>query len=141
MKTSLAICLFVVSTATILCGYTLRHEDETDIKGVWIRTGDKLRIEVAEENSDHLYSFIVADGEKKFPCDVSSLPIYKNIVKVGKNLWRCDFLVVTMGSCSTDYEEGIIQITQRGTMEITCPGFAKKIYTKVKPRYEGKAQL
>jgi hypothetical protein len=41
-----------------------------------------------------------------------------------------------MGSCTTDYEEGIIQLMKNGDMEITCPGFEKKIYTKLRPRYE-----
>ncbi len=42
-----------------------------------------------------------------------------------------------MKSCHTDYEEGIIQIVASGDMEITCPGYEKKIYVKSNPRYEG----
>jgi len=113
--------------------------DNTDaLKGIWIRRSDHLRIKVTEANTTQLQSFIIADGDEKFPCDVSELPIYKNIVQVGKNLWTCDFLVVTMKSCHTDYEEGIIQIVKNGDMEITCPGYEKKIYVKSNPRYEGK---
>ena len=136
MKNSTIILSSVMLSMILLSGFTFKHDKETDIKGVWIRVNDKLRIEVSEENKDILHSFIIAEGNEKFPCDVNGLPIYKNIVKAGRNLWRCDFLVVTLGSCSTEYEEGIIQITKQGIMQITCPGFEKKIYTKAKPRYE-----
>jgi hypothetical protein len=101
-----------------------------------MRKGDKLLIEITKENEDQLYSHIVAEGIEKFPCDVASLPIYKNIMQRKENLWTCDFLVVTMGSCSTDYEEGIIRIVKSGDLEITCPGFDKKYYSRLKPRYD-----
>jgi hypothetical protein len=111
---------------------------ETDeLHGTWVRIADKLRIEISkQQQGDQLESYIVAEGREKFPCEVSHLPIYKNIHKVGRSLWRCEFLVVTLGSCHTEYEEGIIQVKD-DVMTITCPGFDKKIYTKVKPRYEG----
>ena len=109
-----------------------------NLTGTWIRKSDHLRIKIVEANSTQLESFIIEEGDDTFPCEVSQLPIYKNIVKVGKNLWTCDFLVVTMGSCSTDYEEGVIQILKSGEMEITCPGYEKKIYSKSNPRYDVK---
>jgi hypothetical protein len=109
--------------------------DYDDIKGTWVRKDDKLAIIIKQENGQ-LFSNIVNEGTEKFPCDVSAYHIYKNIVKIKDNLWRCDFLVVTIGSCATDYEEGMIQMNNQGDIEITCPGFSKKYYTKLKPRYE-----
>jgi hypothetical protein len=120
----------------MLSAFAPVSDEASDITGTWIRKTDHLRIKISERNSSLFESFIVAEGEEKFPCDVSKLPIYKNIVKVGRNLWTCDFLVVTMGSCATDYEEGIIQIVKNGDLEITCPGYEKKIYSKSNPRYD-----
>jgi hypothetical protein len=135
MKTRKTFSALLFTCVVVLCSFS--PTDTPDIKGVWIRVADNLRIEVKEEGRERLHSFIIAEGTEKFPCDVNALPIYRNIVKVGKNLWTCDFLVVTMGSCTTEYEEGIIQITKHGEMEITCPGYAKKVYAKARPRYEG----
>jgi hypothetical protein len=109
---------------------------EEDLQGMWVRVTDELRIKVSEESSTSLQSFIVEEGAEAFPCEVSSIPIYKNIHRVSTNLWRCEFLVVTLGSCATDYEEGIIRINKDDQMEITCPGFEKRIYSRMKPRYE-----
>lgn len=125
-------------TFIVLTAFTPSVDNTKSIEGIWIRRSDHLRIKVSEVNTAQLESFIIAEGDEKFPCNVSDLPIYKNIVKVGRNLWTCDFLVVTMGSCHTDYEEGIIQVVANGDMEITCPGYEKKIYAKSNPRYEGK---
>jgi hypothetical protein len=125
------------STLAVICFlFPAFTPKETDLSGVWVRKSDELRIKVSEESSEKLHSFIIENGVEDFPCDVSTLPIYKNIVKVGKNLWSCDFLVVTMGSCKTDYEQGMIRLTSNEEMEITCPGFDKKIYYKLRPRYE-----
>jgi hypothetical protein len=136
MKRPFILCL--VSASILLFGNSERPaKEETGIVGIWVRVNDQLRIEVKEETKDQLHSFIVGEGTEKFPCDVSGLPIYKNIVKAGKNLWRCQFLVVTMGSCSTTYDEGMIKLTADEKMEITCPGFSKKVYWKGNPRYEG----
>ena len=132
-KLAVIFFLFVALTA-----FAPLDDHTSDLQGIWIRRSDHLRIKVSEVNTTQLQSFIIAEGDEKFPCAVSNLPIYKNIVKVGQNLWTCDFLVVTMGSCHTDYEEGVIQILKNGDMEITCPGYDKKIYTKSNPRYEGK---
>jgi hypothetical protein len=123
--------LFVNSSFMLMSG------NDSELTGVWVRKSDNLRIQVTEQDASHYTSFIVAEGKEDFPCDVAALPIYKNIIKLRHNLWTCDFLVVTMGSCATDYEEGIIQITKNGEMEITCPGYEKKLYSKAKPRYEG----
>lgn len=132
MKTFIATALILSG----LFGFTPEN-DNSHIVGVWTRTSDQLRIEIKEESSDILSSFIIAEGNHEFPCDVSALPIYKKINKVGKNLWRCEFIVVTIKTCSTDYEEGIIQLINNDRLEITCPGFDKRIYTRSKPRYEG----
>lgn len=109
---------------------------EPEIIGTWVRKSDNLRINISPQNEHTFQSFITAEGDEKFPCKVSQMPIYKNIIKAGRNLWYCDFLVVTMGNCATDYESGIIQLMKNGELEITCPGFEKKIYTKAKPRLE-----
>jgi hypothetical protein len=128
---------FLFTASILLSGFTILPDtDETEILGVWIRKGDHLMIQVEQENQVQLSSHIVEEGSEKFPCKVSHLPIYKNITRISGRLWKCDFLVVTMGSCTTDYEEGIIQIMKNGDMEITCPGFEKKVYTKLRPRYE-----
>lgn len=116
-------------------GFT-SFENNEELVGVWVRKSDHLRIRVESQQPETLYSFIVEEGYEKFPCDVSALPIYKNIKKVGRNLWQCDFLVVTMGSCDTDYEAGMIRLTKEGDIEITCPGFDKKYYSKLKPRLD-----
>jgi hypothetical protein len=115
---------------------SFRETTDPEIVGTWVRKSDNLRIKVSSQDEFTMQSFIVAEGDDKFPCDVSDMPIYKNIIKAGRNLWYCDFLVVTMGSCATTYESGIIQLTKLGELEITCPGFDKKIYSKVKPRLE-----
>jgi hypothetical protein len=138
MKRSVISALLFVMVI-FLSGFTTvnyRGEEESEIIGVWVRTSDKLMIQVSNENDTQLHSFIVKEGNEKFPCEVTHLPIYKDIVKISKKLWRCNFLVVTMGSCATNYEEGIIQILKNGDMEITCVGFEKKVYTKLKPRYD-----
>lgn len=135
MNRIILFCLFI--TGTILSGFTtLPGKDETEMLGVWIRKSDHLMIQMEQENQSQLSSRILEEGTEKFPCDVSHLPIYKNITRIKGSLWKCDFLVVTIRSCATDYEEGIIQLMKNGDMEITCPGFGKKIYTKLKPRYE-----
>jgi hypothetical protein len=119
----------------ILCSFGNPEDDQ--LTGVWVRVTDHLRIQMrVDDESQKLQSFIIAEGDEKFPCSVNDLPIYKNVSKIGRNLWQCDFLVVTIGSCKTDYEEGIIQLTSEGKMMITCPGFAKKVYTRLRPRYE-----
>src|SRR5690348_10502203 len=116
MKTYIVTALIL---SGLLCGFTSEN-DNSNIVGVWTRTSDQLRIEIKEETSDQLSSFIIAEGNQEFPCNVSALPIYKKINKVGKNLWRCEF-IVTIKTCSTDYEEGIIQLINNDRIEITCP--------------------
>jgi hypothetical protein len=136
MKIQNVFLMLLVISTMVLSGFG-SVDTGSDLEGTWSRVSDQLRIHVSAVNdADKQESFIVADGNQKFPCEVAHLPIYKNIVKVGRSLWRCDFLVVTMGSCKTEYEEGIIQLTNEGKMIITCPGFEKKTYTRVRPRYE-----
>jgi hypothetical protein len=136
MKNTSFFSFALVAIFTVFSGFVSLPGDKSELEGIWIRKSDNLRISVTEENKAHFTSYIVAEGKEEFPCDVTALPIYKNIVKLRNNLWTCDFLVVTMGSCATDYEEGIIRINENSDMEITCPGFGKKIYSKSKPRYE-----
>lgn len=101
------------------------------IEGTWIRTGDNLMVSI-----DNGKATILKEGDEKFPCDVSDLLIYKDIQKVKDNLWKCNFLVVTMGTCQTNYESGEIFINRDDQLVIICPGFESKIYAKVKPRYK-----
>ena len=129
--------LFVVLMPVLLSFEAPKLSDDVVLTGTWVRKSDNLRIQVSEQGDrPGLYSFIVAEGIEKFPCEVSDLPIYKNISKKGRNLWTCDFLVVTMGSCATEYEEGIVRLTREGNMEIICPGFDTKYYEKLRPRLE-----
>jgi hypothetical protein len=127
--------LSLLVLVTVISGFTPVDTND-ELVGVWVRRSDHLRIRVEPQRSETLYSFIVEEGTEKFPCDVDALPIYKNITKTGRNLWSCDFLVVTMGSCSTEYESGVIRLTKEGDIEITCPGFEKKYYSKLKPRLD-----
>jgi hypothetical protein len=136
MKHMIHLPALIFTSLGLLCGLSFDYASENDLKGSWVRTDDKLRIEVKAQDQNSMYSFITAEGNEKFPCEVSTLPIYKNITPSGKNSWRCDFLVVAIERCTTAYEEGHIHITKKGEMEIICPGFAKKTYTRVKPRYE-----
>jgi hypothetical protein len=136
MKNSSLILVCLLAGLFSLSSFNLADGPTNVLEGVWIRKTDHLRIRINEVNDQTLESFILAEGDEKFPCDVTALPIYKNIMKVGRNLWTCDFLVVTMRNCSTDYEEGIIQVLKNGDLEITCPGYEKKIYSKSNPRYD-----
>ena len=109
-----------------------RTVDSADsVEGTWIRNGDNLKVAI-----DHGNASIIDDGNSKFPCDVSAQLIYKDIRKVKDNHWTCDFLVVTMGSCATNYESGEIFIDRAGHLVVICPGFTSKVYTKIKPRYD-----
>jgi len=105
--------------------------EEKSIEGTWVRKGDNLKIEIADD-----HALIVAEGNEKFPCEVSDLFIYKDIRQVKHNQWSCRFLVVTMGSCRTEYQEGELFISKTGELVIICPGFASKVYSKARPRYE-----
>lgn len=134
-RTSLLVFTLLIA-AFVLSSF--REDAEPQITGTWVRKSDNLRIKIDAQDEHKLQSFITAEGDEKFPCEVSNMPIYKNIIKAGRNLWYCDFLVVTIGSCATTYESGIIQLMKTGDLEITCPGFDKKIYTKAKPRLEKK---
>jgi hypothetical protein len=137
MKRFLIVLLVSISFAAGLSAFTSGISDgNNDLRGAWVRVGDRLRIEVKDGTDERMQSFITLEGNEDFPCDVSDLAIYRDIHKVGKNLWRCEFLVVTIGSCSTDYEEGIIRLTESNRMEITCPGYDKRIYERSIPRYE-----
>jgi len=131
--------LVLYSLLIISIFFMAAHSPELNdpgIQGEWVRKSDNLRINIVLEKDNQLTSFIIAEGDKKFPCNVSGLPIYKTITKTKENHWTCDFLVVTIGVCSTDYEEGEIRVTKSGDLEVICPGFSKKIYKRVKkPRY------
>lgn len=130
------IIIFLIALSVLVESAFAFVGGHSTIQGTWIRKSDHLMIKIVpEKNLDLLNSFIVEEGDEKFPCEVSKFPIYKNIVQVKPNHWTCEFLVVTMGSCSTDYEQGEIHITKTGDMEVICPGFDKKVYEKLKPRY------
>ncbi|HEY9048522.1 MAG TPA: hypothetical protein VIN08_21595 [Ohtaekwangia sp.] len=116
-----------IAIASLIMGFDNKPES---LEGTWIRKGDNLKIEIDNEHAS-----IVQEGNKKFPCDIADLYIYKDIQKVKDNLWKCNFLVVTMGSCNTNYEAGEMFIDREGSLVIICPGFASKVYTKAKPRY------
>ena len=106
-------------------------EPEKSIEGTWIRKGDNLMVTI-----DNGKASIINEGKEKFPCDVSDLLIYKDIRQVESNRWTCNFLVVTMGTCNTEYQAGELFISKQDELVIICPGFASKVYSKVKPRYK-----
>lgn len=135
-RISILVLFFLPMTLGLISFKSIKSVSETDLHGAWVRVGDRLRIEVKDSDGDRMQSFITLEGNEEFPCDVTSLAIYKDIHRIGKNLWRCEFLVVTMGSCSIDYEEGMIRLTADNRMEITCPGYDKRIYERSIPRYE-----
>jgi hypothetical protein len=120
-------CLLLVSMSLFM-GFTA--DQPKSIEGTWVRKGDNLKIQIGNGRAS-----IIEEGNEKFPCDVSDLFIYKDIRQEKTNLWTCNFLVVTMGSCNTNYETGEIFIDKDGELVIICPGFASKVYAKVKPRY------
>jgi len=130
MKRNFAWCVLIAGIAAVLMSYKTIDPRES-IEGTWIRKDDNLKIRIDKENA-----LIIEEGNEKFPCDVSSMRIYKDIRQVKHNLWTCNFLVVTMGSCSTNYEAGEIFIDKAGELVIICPGFESKVYLKSKPRYE-----
>ena len=136
MKLNASFLALSVIVLLTLCSTSLVRHEDSELEGNWVRTTDHLRMAVIEQDQSVLYSFITEDGDEKFPCNVKELPIYKNISRAGSNLWLCDFLVVTIGDCSTHYEEGSIRINKNDEMEINCPGFGRKVYSKVRPRYE-----
>jgi hypothetical protein len=125
----LIITLFSVITL-VLTGF----KEEATLIGIWTRKEDGLVIEVKGSGESNYIAYIVQEGAEKFPCDIGRQPIYKNIIK--KNaFWTCDFLVVEIGRCSSEYMEGTVRITKKGEMEVNCPGFGKKYYVKKSARY------
>lgn len=83
-------------------------------------------------------SDIVREGVEEFPCDVNRLAIYKNIQHIRGSIWSCRYLVVTMGTCVTEYEDGIIKIVDENQIDVHCGSFGKKSYRKLQPRYDSK---
>ena len=118
----------LIGVSSLLVAFT--PDQPKSIEGTWVRKGDNLKIQITNDRAS-----IIEEGNEKFPCEVSDLFIYKDIRQTKANLWTCNFLVVTMGSCNTNYESGEIFIDKDGELVIICPGFASKVYAKVKPRY------
>jgi hypothetical protein len=135
MKNHLLVSITLIGCIVLFTGFKISSDDHP-LEGEWIRTTDNLRIRVTAVDDKMFISYIIKEGKDEFPCEVSAFPIYRNIVAINNKRWKCDFLVVTMGSCATDYEEGSVQINKTGELEINCPGFGKKIYRKLRPRYE-----
>ena len=104
---------------------------EESIEGTWTRKTDHLKIEIQKGQAQ-----IVKEGEEVFPCDVATLSIYKEIKQIKRNHWECKFLVVTMGTCYTEYQSGELFINKNGELVVICPGFESKVYLKARPRHE-----
>ena len=68
MKTLAGIFLVFVT----LTAFAPIKDSPNVLEGVWIRRSDHLRIKVSEVNTTQLESFIIAEGDEKFPCDVHS---------------------------------------------------------------------
>jgi type IV secretory pathway ATPase VirB11/archaellum biosynthesis ATPase len=114
----------------VLMSYNSVNRDKS-VDGTWIRKSDNLMVKIDNERAS-----ILKEGDEKFPCDISSFSIYKDIRKVKDNLWTCKFLVVTMGSCNTEYEAGEMFINKEGELVIICGAFGSKVYSKMNPRYD-----
>lgn len=129
---SLSIILFAASA------YTAKDVlKKADISGFWIREKDNLQINISTKDvdSDVSLSYIIREGNEEFPCDIESQPIYKNIIQRTDSLWTCDFLVVTINDCSSEYYyTGKIILTDKGQLEVLCPGFKTMYYKKKNPR-------
>src|SRR5882724_10908799 len=89
---------FYLVVAMALSGF----KEEPALIGIWTRKEDGLVIEVKEFNESTYVAYIVKEGFEKFPCDIGGQPIYKNILKKSA-FWTCDFLVVEIGRCSSEY--------------------------------------
>jgi|GEM_PF-2122871 len=122
---------FVLATVFSYMLMSFESPDRSPIEGIWTRKDDHLKIEIDKDRAS-----IVLEGNEKFPCDVSSMLIYKDIRLTKTNHWACNFLVVTMGSCISGYESGEMFIDKAGELVVICPGFKSKVYQKAKPRYE-----
>ena len=129
MKVNPIYVAIMAAISSLLMSYD-SIERTKSIEGTWIRKEDNLMVKIDNGNAA-----IIKEGDQKFPCDVTGLPIYKDIHKVKDNLWTCNFLVVTMGTCTTTYEAGEIFINKEQELVIICPGFSSKVYSKIKPRY------
>ena len=122
--------VILMGVSSLLMSHTTIERPET-LDGSWVRKVDNLRIRIDKEGAT-----IIEEGNLKFACDVSKYPIYKDIKKDKDNHWTCNFLVVTMGSCKTNYEAGEMFIDKEGDLVVICPGFLSKVYSKIKPRYD-----
>ena len=139
MKALLQIYVPLILAFSMISGINYLNNESQDIYGLWMREKDDLHIKIIEEKDDknEVLSVIVKEGNDDFPCDVNSKPIYKNIVKRSDNLWTCDFLVVTINNCSSEYyPTGKMSINELGQLEIICPGFKTMYYSKPKPRFD-----
>ena len=134
MKTSAKVLSILFLSFFLLSNHSFKNLFDDPIHGTWKRMGDHLVIKIIPETDQQYYSFIIDQGKRTFPCEVSSLPIYKNIVKKGDNYWECEFLFVDLNSCDTGYERGKMRITPEGELEVNCSGYSKKYYSKINPR-------
>lgn len=120
--------LLILMLAPLVLAFT---PGEDSIEGTWTRKTDHLKIEIQKGQA-----LIVREGEEVFPCEIASLSIYKDIKAVKRNHWQCKFLVVTMGSCDTEYQSGELFLNKNGELVVICPGFESKVYIKARPRHE-----
>jgi hypothetical protein len=120
-----------IAIAVVIASALMSFESEKSIEGTWIRKGDNLMVTIENGKAS-----IINEGKEKFPCDVSDFLIYKDIRQVKENHWTCNFLVVTMGTCETEYQAGELFISKQDELVIICPGFTSKVYSKIKPRYK-----
>lgn len=127
---------FIIS---ILLVFSATTSPKEGLDGLWVRDTDKLSVNIrtSEDAPETHVCNIVAEGNHDFPCDVTSQLIYKNIIKRQDNLWTCDYLVVTINDCTTEYYyDGKMQITEEGKLRVICPGFETMYYSRKNPRYD-----
>lgn len=120
--------VFVLMLSPVFLAFT---PDEESIEGTWTRKTDHLKIEIQKD-----HALIVREGDEVFPCELGALSIYREIKQVKRNQWNCKFLVVTMGTCYTEYQSGELFINKNGELVVICPGFDSKVYIKARPRHE-----
>ena len=133
--------LFLLSSLLLLMFASAIEPNHLEDKllGSWKRTSDGLIIHISGQiSSDEGASASVADqGDWQFDCSFPSKPFYKNFKKLGKETWSCDFLIYDIPTYRSHYSQsGRVRINKDNELEIVCPGFPTRYFTRLEPRFE-----
>lgn len=140
MKNNITILVSIITLLIVSSFISINDVTKANIYGNWTRDSDNLQISISKDTENNLVdlSYIVHEGNDKFPCNVLNKAIYRNIIQRSDSLWTCDFLLVTINNCSSEYiPTGKIRLTNLGQLEVICPGYKRMYYNKKRPRYEG----